>query len=102
MRDPTALQRWYLSVIDSMTHSSMVEVASIEGLWWAETDTPKTWQTCGPIFPLNGPRSPLLKQPRQLASRKVVRAGLPEPSTTGGACALVWQVWSDNRIVDGS
>ena len=41
MRDPTALQRWYLSVIDSMTHSSMVEVASIEGLWWAETDTPQ-------------------------------------------------------------
>ena len=41
MRDPTALQRWYLSVIDSMTHSSMVEVASIEGLWWAETDTPE-------------------------------------------------------------
>ncbi len=41
MRDPTALQRWYLSVIDSMASSSMVEVASIEGLWWAETDTPE-------------------------------------------------------------
>lgn len=39
MRDPTALQRWYLSVVDSMTNSSMVEVTSIEGLWWAETDT---------------------------------------------------------------
>ncbi len=41
MRDPTALQRWYLSVIDSMANSSMVEVASIEGLWWAEIDTPE-------------------------------------------------------------
>lgn len=41
MRAPTALQRWYLSVIDSMANSSMVEVASIEGLWWAETDTPE-------------------------------------------------------------
>ena len=41
MRDPTALQRWYLSVIDSMANSSLVEVASIEGLWWAETDTPE-------------------------------------------------------------
>ena len=41
VRAPTALQRWYLSVIDSMANSSMVEVASIEGLWWAETDTPE-------------------------------------------------------------
>ena len=42
MRDPTSLQRWYLSVIDSMADSSnSVEVASIEGLWWAETDTPE-------------------------------------------------------------
>ena len=41
MRDPIALQRWYLSVIDSMAKSSMVEVTSIEGLWWTETDTPE-------------------------------------------------------------
>ena len=41
MRDPTALQRWYLSVIDALAHSSLVEVTSIEGLWWAETDTPE-------------------------------------------------------------
>lgn len=41
MRDPTSLQRWYLSVIDSLANSAMVEVASIEGLWWAETDTPE-------------------------------------------------------------
>ena len=41
MRESEALQRWYLSVIDSMADSSMVEVASIEGLWWAETDTPE-------------------------------------------------------------
>ncbi len=41
VRDPIALQRWYLSIIDSMANSSMVEVVSIEGLWWAETDTPE-------------------------------------------------------------
>ena len=41
LRDPTALQRWYLSVIDALAHSSLVEVTSIEGLWWAETDTPE-------------------------------------------------------------
>ncbi len=47
LRDSTSLQRWYLSVIDSMANSSDasissgVEVASIEGLWWAETDTPE-------------------------------------------------------------
>ncbi len=40
MRDPRGLQRWYLSVIDSLAASSLVEVASIEGLWWTETDTP--------------------------------------------------------------
>ena len=41
MRDPTALQRWYLSVIDSLANAAVVEVVSIEGLWWAETDTPQ-------------------------------------------------------------
>jgi choline kinase len=39
MRSKAALQLWYLSVIDSMAQSGLVETASIEGLWWAEVDT---------------------------------------------------------------
>jgi choline kinase len=39
IRSKAALQRWYLSVIDSMAQSGLVETASIEGLWWAEVDT---------------------------------------------------------------
>lgn len=39
IRSKSALQRWYLSVIDSMAESGLVETASIEGLWWAEVDT---------------------------------------------------------------
>ena len=41
MHEPASLQRWYLSVIDTLADSSLVEVASIEGLWWAEIDTPE-------------------------------------------------------------
>ena len=41
MREPASLQRWYLSVIDTLADSSLVEVVSIEGLWWAEIDTPE-------------------------------------------------------------
>lgn len=39
IRAKAALQSWYLSVIDSMARSNLVETASIEGLWWAEVDT---------------------------------------------------------------
>ena len=41
MRESASLQRWYLSVIDTLANSSLVEVVSIEGLWWAEIDTPE-------------------------------------------------------------
>lgn len=40
IRDPAALHRWYLSVINSMAGVGLVETASIQGLWWAEIDTP--------------------------------------------------------------
>lgn len=40
VRKPAALQHWYLSVIDTLARTCVVEVASIEGLWWAEIDTP--------------------------------------------------------------
>lgn len=41
IRGPEALQRWYLSVLNTMCVSSIVETVSIEGLWWGEIDTPE-------------------------------------------------------------
>jgi len=41
VRGPEALQRWYLSVLNTMCLSSVVETVSIEGLWWGEIDTPE-------------------------------------------------------------
>lgn len=41
VRGPEALQRWYLSVLNTMCVSSIVEIVSIEGLWWGEIDTPE-------------------------------------------------------------
>ena len=41
IRGPEALQRWYLSVLNTMCVSSVVETVSIEGLWWGEIDTPE-------------------------------------------------------------
>lgn len=40
IHDPASLNQWYLAVIDTMARSSLVDVVSIEGLWWAEIDTP--------------------------------------------------------------
>lgn len=40
IRDPAALHRWYLSVIDSMAGSGLVHTVSIQGHWWTEIDTP--------------------------------------------------------------
>jgi choline kinase len=39
IREPEALQMWYLSVINSLCPLSLVETVSMEGLWWAEIDT---------------------------------------------------------------
>jgi choline kinase len=39
IREPEALQMWYLSVINSLCPSSLVDTVSMEGLWWAEIDT---------------------------------------------------------------
>lgn len=41
IRDPAALHKWYLDVINTMAGSLLVETASIEGLWWTEIDTPE-------------------------------------------------------------
>ncbi len=40
LRDPAALSRWYLSVIDALAGEGVVETVSIEGLPWAEVDYP--------------------------------------------------------------
>ena len=40
LRDQAALNRWYLSVIHDLAATLPVSVCFIEGLWWAETDTP--------------------------------------------------------------
>lgn len=38
IRHKAALQRWYLSVIDTIAKSGLVETSCIAGLWWAEVD----------------------------------------------------------------
>lgn len=40
IRDPAAMRRWYLSVIDAMAQTSTVDSVSIKGLWWIEIDSP--------------------------------------------------------------
>jgi choline kinase len=37
-RDPAALSRWYLSIIDELTDRLHIETLPITGLWWAEVD----------------------------------------------------------------
>jgi len=41
IREPEALHRWYLSVINSMASSVVVDAVSIQGHWWTEIDTPE-------------------------------------------------------------
>jgi choline kinase len=40
VRNPAALSKWYLDVIDAMSGPMVVRSVSIEGLWWAEIDSP--------------------------------------------------------------
>ena len=40
VRNPAALSKWYLDVIDAMAGPMLVKSVSIEGLWWAEIDSP--------------------------------------------------------------
>lgn len=41
IRTPEGLQRWYLSVINTMAEHEHVDTVSIKGLWWGEIDTPE-------------------------------------------------------------
>lgn len=38
IRQPEALQLWYLSVIDGLASSLRIETANITGMWWSEID----------------------------------------------------------------
>lgn len=44
LRDPAALRRWYLSVIDEIAASGNVHVHSIEGMEWGEVDFPLDYE----------------------------------------------------------
>ena len=41
LRDPDALGRWYLSIIDGLTEQVHIGALSVTGLWWAEVDFPE-------------------------------------------------------------
>lgn len=45
IREPDALQRWYLSVLNSMASIERIDTVSIKGLWWGELDTPEDLAT---------------------------------------------------------
>ena len=62
IREPNALGRWYLSVINVMTQTVQVETVSIEGLWWAETDTPDDLTEVRNYFSSHKTRSFLAKR----------------------------------------
>ncbi len=39
VRDPAALRKWYLDVLNDLARSIVVSAVSIEGLWWTEIDS---------------------------------------------------------------
>jgi choline kinase len=41
IREPSALNHWYLSVVNRIAWRTRVATASITGLWWGELDTPE-------------------------------------------------------------
>jgi len=41
IRDPEGLQKWYLSVINTMAIYEQIDTVSIKGQWWGEIDTPE-------------------------------------------------------------
>lgn len=40
IREPEALNLWYLSVVNGLADSLRIETADISGLWWGEVDSP--------------------------------------------------------------
>jgi choline kinase len=41
IRQPESLSNWYLSVVNDLAQKIAVQTVSIEGLWWAEIDSPE-------------------------------------------------------------
>ena len=41
VREPDALGRWYLSVVNQLAQSVPVQTANITGMWWGEIDCPE-------------------------------------------------------------
>jgi choline kinase len=41
IREPDAVKRWYLSVINEMAQTTPVSTVAITGLWWGELDSPE-------------------------------------------------------------
>ena len=41
VREPEALDRWYLSVVDELAETLKIEAVAITGLWWSEVDDPE-------------------------------------------------------------
>lgn len=41
IREPEALDLWYLSVVNGLADSLRIETANISGLWWGEVDSPE-------------------------------------------------------------
>ncbi|MCS6924914.1 MAG: phosphocholine cytidylyltransferase family protein [Candidatus Binatia bacterium] len=61
--DPAGQQQWYLAVIDRLARSSLVEVVSIEGLWWTEIDTPADLVRARAHFERERVKSPYTAEP---------------------------------------
>jgi choline kinase len=51
MREPEALKRWYLSVVNEIAQDTTVDTASIRGLWWREIDEPTDLEEARRSFP---------------------------------------------------
>ena len=39
-RHPDALNKWYLSVVNTLAQTTFVATTSITGMWWQEVDSP--------------------------------------------------------------
>ena len=41
VRHPDALNKWYLSVVNTLAQTTLVRTTSITGMWWQEIDSPE-------------------------------------------------------------
>jgi choline kinase len=50
VREEKALKLWYLSIVNALTETMIVETCSISGLWWGEVDYPEDLTTARNYF----------------------------------------------------